>query len=405
MCHLKSLEELNLSKCAKLKGLPHKLGNLKSLKILDASHAGIKRLPDSIGRLNQLESLTLNGCKKLKKLPSSICSLTSTETLYLEGCSSLEKFPDQLGDWKGLGAIHASGTWIKQLPNSIGNLSDLRFLSLTNCCSLKSLPNSVCKLRSLRVLLLTDCLNLQELPENIGDLSRLEDITFSGTSITQLPDSIQKIPYLLTLLLSNCKQLKRVPGRKLGLPWIQVLALSDCNLSDDDIPNDIWELSSLRVLDLSKNIFSCLPGLGQLHNLQLLLASECTSLQKLPNLSTLRILRYVGLSYCDKLVEILGLENLCSLERIYLDGCSSLLTMIDDFFLQGYGQGLSDCKFYFSRREIPDWFEFQGRGVSSHLFDTSLDVKVGSLHLIIWVDYVDDGRIDVRVNNKARGVK
>ncbi|KAM0023272.1 putative leucine-rich repeat domain superfamily [Helianthus debilis subsp. tardiflorus] len=410
MCRLKSLEELNIGKCAKLKGLPHQLGNLKSLKSLDASNAGIKRLPDSIGCLIRLESLTLSGCKKLKKLPTSICNLTSVSVLHLERCSSLEKFPDELGDWKGLSGIYASNTRINQLPDSIGNLSDLHSLSLTNCSNLRSLPNSICKLKSLRTLRLTDCLNLQELPEKLGDLHHLEDIGVSGTRITQLPDSIQRMPYLHTLLLNNCKQLKSVPGRNLGLSLIRVLALRDCNLTDNDIPNDIWELSSLMVLDLSGNNFSCLPsGLGQLHSLQVLYASECTSLRKLPNLSTLEILRHAVLSYCDKLVEIPGLENLCSLEQIYLTGCSSLLTMIDNFFLQGYGQGLCDCKFYFSRRDIPDWFEFQGTGVSSHLFDASSDVHFGSLHLIIWVDYLfgDDGdkfmRIDVHVNNKTSG--
>ncbi|MFS8012470.1 putative leucine-rich repeat domain superfamily [Helianthus anomalus] len=264
MCRLKSLEELNIAKCAKLKGLPHQLGNLKSLKSLDASNAGIKRLPDSIGYLTRLESLTLSGCKKLKKLPTSICNLTSVSVLHLERCSSLENFPDELGDWKGLSGIYASNTKIKQLPDS------------TNCCNLRSLPNSICKLKSLRTLRLTDCLNLQELPEKLGDLHRLEDIGVSGTRITQLPDTIQRMPYLHTLLLNNCKQLKSVPGRNLGLSLIRVLALRDCNLTDNDIPNDIWELSTLMVLDLSGNNFSCLPsGLGQLHSLQVLYASEC----------------------------------------------------------------------------------------------------------------------------------
>lgn len=410
ICHLKSLESLNLGNCAKLKRLPYELGNLKSLRSLDASHVGIKRLPHSIGLLDHLESLSLNGCKNLKNLPSSICNLRSVGNLYLEGCSSLEKFPDQLGDWKGLKEIYASGTRIKQLPDSIGNLCELRSLFLTDCCSLKSLPSSICKLKLLRILRLTNCSNLEELPEQLGDMERLEDIGVSGTSITRLPDSIRQIPYLHTLMLNSCKQLESLPGRNLGLSSIRVLALRDCNLSDDDIPNDIWELSSLLVLDLSENGFSCLPsGLGQLYNLQVLYTSNCTSLLKLPNLSGLRLLRDVVLSYCDKLVEVPGLENLCSLNRIYLVGCSSLSTKIDNFFLQGYTGGL--CELYFSRREIPDWFEFQGAGEASLLFHTPLDVEVGSLQLIIWVDYVfgdhDDGfiRIGVHIDNETSGTK
>ncbi|KAI3721426.1 hypothetical protein L2E82_32437 [Cichorium intybus] len=410
ICHMKSLEELNLGKCAKLKGLPHELGNLKSLKTLNASHVGIKRLPHSIGELTQLESLNLNGCKNLKKLPSSICNLKSIAILYLEGCSSLERFPEQLGDWKGLKEIHASGIKIQQLPDSIG-MCELRSLSITDCYSLKSLPNSICKVKSLRILRLINCPNIQELPEELGNLERLEDIGVNGTSIKRLPDSVQRIPYLHTLLLNNCKQLESLPGGNLGLYLIRVLALRDCNLSDNDFPNDIWELSGLMVLDLSQNNFSCLPsGLGQLHNLQVLYASDCTSLLKLPNLSGLEVLRCMSLKDCSKLVEILGLENLSSLQEIYLGGCSSFSNVIDNFFLQGYGRGLCDSKFYVSRREIPDWFEFQEARESLLLIDTPSTVEVGSFHLMIWVDYFfgDDGEkffhIGVRVDNKTSGV-
>ncbi|KAI3721442.1 hypothetical protein L2E82_32453 [Cichorium intybus] len=409
ICHMKSLEELNLGKCAKLKGLPYELGNLKSLKTLDASNVGIKRLPHSIGDLNQLEYLTLSGCKKLKKLPNSICKLRSVGTLYLEGCSSLERLPEQLGDWKGLSDIFASGTKIKELPDSIGRC-ELTTLSLTDCYSLKSLPKSICKVKSLKTLRLTNCLNIQELPEELGDLVRLEEISVNGTRIKRLPDSVQRIHFLHTLWLDNCKQLERLPGKNLG-PWIRVLALRNCNLSDNDFPDDIWQLSRLMVLDLSENNFSCLPsGLGQLYNLHVLYACDCKSLLKLPNLSGLKTIRTISLMYCDKLVEILGLENLRSLEQIYLDGCSSLSMVIDNFFLHRYSRGLCDSKFYVSRRDIPDWFEFQGTRESLLLIDTSSTTELGSLQMMIWVDYFfgDDGdkffHIGVRVDNKTSGV-
>ncbi|KAJ9540123.1 LOW QUALITY PROTEIN: hypothetical protein OSB04_026629 [Centaurea solstitialis] len=97
ICHLKSLESLNLGNCAKLKRLPEELGNLKSLRSLDASHVGIKQLPNSIGRLDQLESLTLNGCKNLKNLPSSICNLRSVDNLHLKDCFKSGKTARQIG--------------------------------------------------------------------------------------------------------------------------------------------------------------------------------------------------------------------------------------------------------------------------------------------------------------------
>jgi Leucine-rich repeat (LRR) protein len=51
----------------------------------------LKKLPSSIGQLNALKELNLNGCSNLKELPSSIGQLNALKKLDLNGCSNFEK--------------------------------------------------------------------------------------------------------------------------------------------------------------------------------------------------------------------------------------------------------------------------------------------------------------------------
>lgn len=56
--------------------------------------------------------------------------------------------------------------------------------------------------------------------------------------------------------------------------------LSDCNLLEDGLPEDLSLLSSLERLDLSKNDFSSVPTcLGGLSQLKRLFLMHCSKLQ------------------------------------------------------------------------------------------------------------------------------
>ena len=63
---------LLLSHYHNLRRLPEQLCDMKWLKELDASHAAIEELPDSITQLKELVPMNLDGCKMLRKLPQQI---------------------------------------------------------------------------------------------------------------------------------------------------------------------------------------------------------------------------------------------------------------------------------------------------------------------------------------------
>ncbi|XP_039688352.1 putative disease resistance RPP13-like protein 1 isoform X2 [Medicago truncatula] len=87
---------------------------------------------------------------------------------------------------------------ITEVPNSIGNLSDLRYLNLSHT-KIERLPSETCKLYNLQFLLLSGCKRLTELPEDMGKLVHLCHLDVSDTTLREMPAQIAKLENLQTL--------------------------------------------------------------------------------------------------------------------------------------------------------------------------------------------------------------
>lgn len=104
---------LYLGHCCNLKRLPHQLGDMKGLKMLDASYNPIEQLPDSIVHLKKVVELNLRNFKKLQKLP------------------------EQFGKMESLKWFDASRSAIEQLPDTFAGLINLVNLYLSGCENLR----------------------------------------------------------------------------------------------------------------------------------------------------------------------------------------------------------------------------------------------------------------------------
>ncbi|KAF3946444.1 hypothetical protein CMV_027289 [Castanea mollissima] len=158
---------------------------------------------------------------------------------------------------------------IKQLPEGFGNLAKLRLMDLSDSQNLVKTPNFI----------------------RCPDLQRLifRDYFFPAPCPEQ--DSIN-----LPLPMS------------FGLSSLVSLDLSDCNLSDGALPDDLSCFSSLEVLKLNKNNFTSLPdSISQLSKLTCLHLENCTQLQSLPNLPLSVSVNVRGCTslenYSDKVVQ------------------------------------------------------------------------------------------------------
>lgn len=145
--------------------------------------------------------------------------------------SPLLEFPQSFGQLKYLEKIVAEGA--ETLPNSFGNLTNLRFIDLSKCKSLKMLPDSFGDLTNLENIDMNSCTSLEMLPDSFGNLTKLEHINISSCiRLKTLPNSFGYLTKLKGKLdLSECKSLKRLPNI-MKLNNLEYLKVRNCPLSE-----------------------------------------------------------------------------------------------------------------------------------------------------------------------------
>jgi Leucine-rich repeat (LRR) protein len=133
-----TLRELNISGNDRLKTLSNSLNKLCNLEILDISQTSLSKVPECIRYYKKLKKLSLGGVyrdtvqilkfeidiNKSIAIPKWIGELKNLEYLYLG--QWVTKIPENIQHLKNLRRMESSGSKIKTLPESFGNLKSLR---------------------------------------------------------------------------------------------------------------------------------------------------------------------------------------------------------------------------------------------------------------------------------------
>ncbi|PHU26651.1 hypothetical protein BC332_04983 [Capsicum chinense] len=413
-----NLEKLNLSNCKNLLGVHESLGTLTKLRYLNLSH-----------------------CSKLKSLPNTI-HLESLEKVLLWDCSKLGNFPQVIGLMPNLSELHLEGTAIKELPDSLINIGGLVSINLSNCKILESITYSICGLRCLRTLNLSGCSKLETLPETLGQLETLEEVLVDGTAITKLPSTISKMGNLKILSFSGCKNVKKkepsfgvsslskfasMPNVKnlmkrsdgerkkpqatrpslSGLRSLKKLDLSDSDLVDE-IASDVWHLTSLEELNLSRNNFVQFPSrISGLPGFKVLKLEECKSLEVLPDLPL-----SIAVIEANECPALHSLGNLSAqhafLRKISFFNCfklhqQSLKTgicaadLLLELLLQGHSIIYGRFSILIAGGKIPEWFDHQkiGGSISVQLPSDWQDNIVGISLCFLLESFIPNSRLGV----------
>jgi len=111
--------------------VPHDLlPMLRCLRVLSLSHySNMNELPDSIGKIKHLRYLDLS-FTIVRRLPNTICKLCNLQTLKLSGCQYLIVLPREMWKLINLRHLDITGTSIKEMPTQLGRLKCLHTLTM-----------------------------------------------------------------------------------------------------------------------------------------------------------------------------------------------------------------------------------------------------------------------------------
>ncbi|XP_035697784.1 uncharacterized protein LOC118430857 [Branchiostoma floridae] len=304
---LTNVKHLDLSRCQlhilPPETLPPEVGQLTNVKHLDLSHCQLSTLPPEVGRMTQLEWLSLTYNQSLQTLPAEVGQLTNVKHLDLSYCqlntlppegltqlewTDLRSNPIQtilaeVGQLSNVKRLHLSDCQLRTLPPEtlppeVGQLTNVKHLDLS-WCQLRTLPPEVGRMTKLEWLSLTYNQSLQTLPAEVGQLTNLKHLDLSDCELRTLRPEVGRLTQLEWLYLSS-NPLQTLPAEVGQLTNVKRLVLSDCQLHT--LPPEVGRLTQLEWLNLSSNPLQTLPAeVGQLSNVKHLDLSWC-ELRTLP---------------------------------------------------------------------------------------------------------------------------
>ncbi|KAJ4889087.1 receptor like protein 6 [Raphanus sativus] len=254
--------------------------SMQVLSLVETSFSGI--IPDSIGNLKQLVSLTLAGARFSGRIPSSLGELFELSSLFLGSNGFVGEVPSSIGNLKLLTIFDVGNNKLSgNFPSGLLNLTKLRFIGLSDNEFTGSLPPNIGQLSKLEAIVAGSNSFTGSVPASLFQISSLTDIYFEDNQFSDILglQNISLLPNLQYLFLhsnyfrisspvdfSVFSSLKQLLGLALsGIPLsianitsdsdfsrqFTSLYLSGCSITE--FPEFIRDLINLKSLDLSNN--------------------------------------------------------------------------------------------------------------------------------------------------------
>lgn len=195
--------------------LPDHVVEQKHLIILDLSKSKLTELPD-LSQLQELEKLNVfeTGISHVKN--ANLKSLPKLKELNLSGNKAFNDLTPLLA-CKNLEFLELNRTSIPAVPHEIENLSKLKRLTISN--KVTTVSDSIGNLSDLRYLSLGGNRSLDSIPNSILKLSKLLHLDVSSTKIPALPEGISELPLEKVMIYNtNCETTKdyKILRKRLG---------------------------------------------------------------------------------------------------------------------------------------------------------------------------------------------
>jgi Leucine-rich repeat (LRR) protein len=282
---LKNLNKLNLQNNRLSGPLPVQIGGMTSLGVLSIGGNGFSgALPDSFGSLTLLTEVYLTDNRFEGSIPTTIGNLKQLTYFQIAG-NLFSGLCDELGELAALESMYFGYNRFESIPKSLGNLHNLKFLSL----AFNSLSGDV--------------------PRELGTLTSLLQLYLQNNSLSFLPSSFEAMTSLNVLDISS--------NNFSGILPLLPASLGTLGASLNNFMGSVKVSSlSLHTIDLSQNQFDGTLDLSICINLETVLVSQ-NRFKGALNLSDCRNLQF--LSFHDNAFDSLLIygQNLQTLDASF----------------------------------------------------------------------------------------
>ncbi|XP_044474622.1 putative disease resistance protein RGA4 [Mangifera indica] len=238
----------------------------------------IEEIPKEVGKLMHLRYLNLSGLG-MRKLPEALCGLYNLQTLDISWCPKLEELPQRMEKLINLRHLQNWGTWaLRYIPIGIQRLSNLRTLK----CFVVSGSNDekTCSLEGLKYLNLFGELSINKLG-NVSDVEEVKRLEIKNRkSLIDLGLDFEKNVDVRERRNEEDEALLEILQPSLNLEKLGIWSYRGNTI----LPNWMMSLTKLRHLTL----YGCsnckhLPPLGELLSLEFLVINSMQSLKSVSN--------------------------------------------------------------------------------------------------------------------------
>lgn len=212
----KQISILNNTDCPNIPDLLNDIPNLYSLSVMSSNFV---TLTDSIGEIKDITNINLMNLPYLASLPVSIGSLSTLASLNITNSAS-ESIPPLNN--KNLTTLSIQdNSNLTTLPE-LNNLPNLKYLRISNN-NISVLPDSIKSLQSLEYLYIDE--KLESIPDWIGKLQNLNSLSIINTNINSIPSSISNLANLMNLEIKTNHNLHDLPESLGDLVNLQMIDL------------------------------------------------------------------------------------------------------------------------------------------------------------------------------------
>ena len=320
------------------------LGQLVEMESFNAVGNYLTRLPDSFSKCDNLVHLNLS-YNHLERIPSCVYQLVNLKELDLSENEMVEVSPS-IKNLKKLKVLNLSGNLLDSLPDELGECNQLEKLDLARkwypAGGFKVFPEQVCTLTELTHLDVS-WHQIATITEEIRHMSKLQTLRMRGNYLKYVNSAISECKKLMYLDLTGAMKLNSViPEEIFTLPELRILDITNNYFTE--ISAKIIGLKKLKKLIVRRNALLRMPD--EVFDMECLEAIDFSEnyIEEIPvTVSKLATLKYLYLA-CNKIkalpIEICSCENLKELQLHYnrLEGLPDdiyQLDVLEELMLEG----------------------------------------------------------------------